>query len=116
MTVVTQKLLPSAKIVAKKKTIPVSALKPVEIENSTKTSSIKEKLILIKNFLGEKYERGLTSWRMKRKQRQEEKRKLREEKIEKKEETKLSLPTTKVRNPLANIFDLQDGLTAVEKI
>ena len=35
MTVVTQKLLPSAKIVAKKKTIPVSALKPVEIENST---------------------------------------------------------------------------------
>jgi len=136
MTVVTQKLLPSAKIVAKKKTIPVSALKPVEIENSTETSSLKEKLILIKNFLGEKYERGLTSWRMKRKQRQEEKRKLREEKIEKKEETKLSLPTTKVRNPLANIFDsisnfllflgggilfnnffdLQDGLTAVEKI
>ena len=42
MTVVTQKLLPSAKIVAKKKTIPVSALKPVEIENSTETSSIKE--------------------------------------------------------------------------
>ena len=136
MTVVTQKLLPSAKIVAKKKTIPVSALKPVEIENSTKTSSIKEKLILIKNFLGEKYERGLTSWRMKRRQRQEEKRKLREEKIEKKKETKLSLPTTKVRNPLSNIFDsisnfllflgggilfnnffdLQDGLTAVEKI
>ena len=103
MTVVTQKLLPSAKIVAKKKTIPVSALKPVEIENSTETSSLKEKLILIKNFLGEKYERGLTSWRMKRRQRQEEKRKLREEKIEKKKETKVTLP--KVSNPFSNIFD-----------
>jgi len=135
MTVVTQKLLPSAKIVAKKKTIPVSAFKPVEIENSTETSSLKEKLILIKNFLGEKYERGLTSWRMKRRQRQEEKRKLREEKIEKKKETKLTLPKVNV-NPFSNIFDsisnfllflggglllndffgLQDGLTAVEKI
>ena len=135
MTVVTQKLLPSAKIVAKKKTIPVSAIKPVEIENSTETSSLKEKLILIKNFLGEKYERGLTSWRMKRRQRQEEKRKLREEKIEKKKETKLTLPKVNV-NPFSNIFDsisnfllflggglllneffkLQDGLTAVEKI
>ena len=135
MTVVTQKLLPSAKIVAKKKTIPVSALKPVEIENSTETSSLKEKFILIKNFLGEKYERGLTSWRMKRRQRQEEKRRLREEKIEKKKETKLTLPKVNV-NPFSNIFDsisnfllflgggllfnafldLQDGLTAVEKI
>ena len=105
MTVVTQKLLPSAKIVAKKKTIPVSALKPVEIENSTETSSLKEKLILIKNFLGEKYERGLTSWRMKRRQRQEEKRRLREEKIEKKKETKLTLPKGKVSNPFSNIFD-----------
>ena len=134
MTVVTQKLLPSAKIVAKKKTIPVSALKPVEIENSTETSSIKEKLILIKNFLGEKYERGLTSWRMKRRQRQEEKRKLREEKIEKKKETKLTLPKVNV-NPFSNIFDsisnfllflggglllneffkLQDAFVAVEK-
>lgn len=104
MTVVTQKLLPSA-IVAKKKTIPVSALKPVEIENSTETSSLKEKLILIKNFLGEKYERGLTSWRMKRRQRQEEKRRLREEKIEKKKETKLTLPKGKVSNPFSNIFD-----------
>jgi len=102
MTVVTQKLLPSAKIVAKKKTIPVSTLKSVEIENSTETSSLKEKLILIKNFLGEKYERGLTSWRMKRRQRQEEKRKLREEKIEKKKETKVTLP--KVSNPFSNIF------------
>ena len=135
MTVVTQKLLPSAKIVAKKKTIPVSALKPVEIENSTETSSIKEKLVLIKNFLGEKYESELTSWRMKRRQRQEEKRKLREEKIEKKKETKLALPKVNV-NPFSNIFssisnfllflgggllfnkflDLQDGLTAVEKV
>ena len=104
MTVVTQKLLPSA-IVAKKKTIPVSALKPVEIENSTETSSLKEKLILIKNFLGEKYERGLTSWRMKRRQRQEEKRRLREEKIETKKETKLTLPKGKVSNPFSNIFD-----------
>ena len=135
MTVVTQKLLPSAKIVAKKKTIPVSALKPVEIENSTETSSIKEKLVLIKNFLGEKYESELTSWRMKRRQRQEEKRKLREEKIEKKKETKLALPKVNV-NPFSNIFSsisnfllflggglllneffkLQDALTAVEKI
>ena len=135
MTVVTQKLLPSAKIVAKKKTIPVSSIKPVEIENSTETSSFKEKLILIKNFLGEKYERGLTSWRMKRRQRQEEKRRLREEKIEKKKETKLTLPKVNV-NPFSNIFDsisnfllflggglllneffkLRDGLTAVEKI
>ena len=135
MTVVTQKLLPSAKIVAKKKTIPVSAFKPVEIENSTETSSLKEKLILIKNFLGEKYERGLTSWRMKRRQRQEEKRKLREEKIEKKKETKLTLPKVNV-NPFSNIFDsisnfllflggglllndffkLQDAFVAVEKI
>ena len=135
MTVVTQKLLPSAKIVAKKKTIPVSALKPVEIENSTETSSLKEKLILIKNFLGEKYERGLTSWRMKRRQRQEEKRKLREEEIEKKKETKLTLPKVNV-NPFSNIFDsisnfllflggglllneffkLQDAFVAVEKI
>ena len=136
MTVVTQKLLPSAKIVAKKKTIPVSAFKPVEIENSTETSSLKEKLILIKNFLGEKYERGLTSWRMKRRQRQEEKRRLREEKIEKKKETKLTLPKGKVSNPFSNIFDsisnfllflggglllndffkLQDAFVAVEKI
>ena len=136
MTVVTQKLLPSAKIVAKKKTIPVSALKPAEMENSTKTSSIKDKLILIKNFLGEKYKIGLTSWKTKRKQRQQNKRREKEEKLEKKNETQLSLPKTKVSNPLSNIFSsisnfllflgggilineffkLQDGLTAIEKI
>ena len=45
MTVDTQKLLPSRKIVAKKKTIRVSDLKHLEIEKTTETSSIKEKLI-----------------------------------------------------------------------
>ena len=73
---------------------------------------------------------------MKRKQRQQEKRKLREENIEKKKESKFSLPSVKIANPIEDIFssisnfllflgggilfnkffDVEKGLLAIQKI
>ena len=81
-------LLPSAQITASKKTISADS-----ITSLSKKSSNAEKLGGIQKFLTLDYKRGITSFVMKRRQRQEEKRKLREENIEKKKEFKFSLPS-----------------------
>ena len=69
-------LLPSAQITASKKTISADS-----ITSLSKKSSNAEKLGGIQKFLTLDYKRGITSFVMKRRQRQEEKRKLREENI-----------------------------------
>lgn len=124
-------LLPSAQITASKKTISADS-----ITSLSKKSSNEEKLGGIRKFLTLDYKRGITSFIMKRKQRQQEKRKLREENIEKKKEFKFSLPSLTIANPIENIFssignfllflgggilfnkflDVEKGLLAVEKI
>ena len=124
-------LLPSAQITASKKTISADS-----ITSLSKKSSNAEKLGGIQKFLTLDYKRGITSFVMKRRQRQEEKRKLREENIEKKKEFKFSLPSVTIPNPIQDIFssignfllflgggilfnrfaDLEKGLLAVEKI
>ena len=124
-------LLPSAQITASKKTISADS-----ITSLSKKSSNEEKLGGIRKFLTLDYKRGITSFIMKRKQRQQEKRKLREENIEKKKEFKFSLPSLPIANPLENIFSsignfllflgggilfnrfavLEKGLLVVEKI
>ena len=91
-------LLPSA-IKASNKTISADS-----ITSLSKKSSNEEKLGGIRKFLTLDYKRGITSFIMKRKQRQQEKRKLREENIEKKEK-KISLPSFKAPAPISNIFD-----------
>ena len=103
-------LLPKAKIGIKKKIISADSLKPsskpekpIAIGGSKK-SSTGEVLIAIKDFLSARYKRGVSSFIMKRRQRQEEKRKLREANIEKKEK-KISLPSFKAPAPISNIFD-----------
>ena len=92
-------LLPSAQITASKKTISADS-----ITSLSKKASNEEKLGGIRKFLTLDYKRGITSFIMKRRQRQEEKRKLREENIEKKKESKFSLPSVKTPTPLQNIF------------
>ena len=124
-------LLPSAQITASKKTISADS-----ITSLSKKSSNAEKLGGIQKFLTLDYKRGITSFIMKRKQRQQEKRKLREENIEKKKEFKFSLHSLSIANPIENIFssignfllflgggilfnrfaDLEKGLLGVEKI
>ena len=124
-------LLPSAQITASKKTISADS-----ITSLSKKSSNAEKLGGIQKFLTLDYKRGITSFVMKRRQRQQEKRKLREENIEKKKEFKFSLPSVTIPNPIQDIFssignfllflgggilfnrfaDLEKGLLAVEKI
>ena len=124
-------LLPSAQITASKKTISADS-----ITSLSKKSSNAEKLGGIQKFLTLDYKRGITSFIMKRRQRQEEKRKLREENIEKKKDFKFSLPSVTIPNPIQDIFssignfllflgggilfnrfaDLEKGLLAVEKI
>ena len=126
----TTTLLPSA-IKASNKTISADS-----ITSLSKKSSNEEKLGGIRKFLTLDYKRGITSFIMKRKQRQQEKRKLREENIEKKKESKFSLPSVKIANPIEDIFssisnfllflgggilfnkffDVEKGLLAIEKI
>ena len=103
-------LLPKTKIGIKKKIISADSLKPsskpekpIAIGGSKK-SSTGEVLIAIKDFLLARYKRGVSSFIMKRRQRQEEKRKLREANIEKKKK-KISLPSFKAPSPISNIFD-----------
>ena len=122
-------LLPSTQISTSKKTISADS-----ITSLSKKSSNEEKLGGIRKFLTLDYKRGITSFIMKRKERQAEKRRLREENIEKKKESKFSLPS--VKNPIQNIFDsignfllflaggilfnkffdVEKGLLAIEKI
>ena len=124
-------LLPSAQITASKKTISADS-----ITSLSKKSSNEEKLGGIRKFLTLDYKRGITSFIMKRKQRQQEKRKLREENIEKKKDFKFSLPSLSIANPIENIFssignfllflgggilfnkffDVEKGLVAIQKI
>ncbi len=122
-------LLPSAQITASKKTISADS-----ITSLSKKSSNEEKLGGIRKFLTLDYKRGITSFIMKRKERQAEKRRLREENIEKKKESKFSLPS--VKTPLQDIFksisnfllflgggilfnkffDVEKGLLGIQKI
>jgi len=91
------KLLPSA-IKASKKTISADSITSIG-----KNSSNIEKLSRIRSFLALDYKRDLFSFKMKKRQQQDQKRKAREEKIEKKE-TKPSLPSFKIANPFQDIF------------
>ena len=122
--------LPSAEIRASKKTISADSITSIG-----KNSSNIEKLSGIRRFLALDYKRDLFSFKMKKRQRQDQKRKTREEKIEKKE-TKSSLPSFKIANPFQDIFssignfflflgggilfnkifDAEKGLMAVEKL
>ena len=124
-------LLPSAQITASKKTISATS-----ITSLSKKSSNEEKLGGIRKFLTLDYKRGINSFIMKRRQRQAEKRRLREENIEKKKESKFSLPSVKTATPLQNIFssignfllflgggilfnkffDVEKGLLGIQKI
>ena len=94
----TTKLLPSAEIRASKKTISADSITSIG-----KNSSNIEQLSGIKSFLALDYKRDLFSFKMKKRQQQDQKRKAREEKIEKKE-TKPSLPSFKIANPFQDIF------------
>ena len=126
----TTTLLPSA-IKASKKTISADSITSV-----SKSSSSAEKLEGIRKFLTLDFKRDRSSFIMKRRQRQDEKRKLREENLEKKKESKFSLPSVNIANPLQDIFssignfllflgggilfnkffDLEKGLMGVAKI
>jgi len=126
----TTTLLPSA-IKASNKTISADS-----ITSLSKKSSNEEKLGGIRKFLTLDYKRGITSFIMKRREKQAEKRRLREENIEKKKESKFSLPSLTIPNPIENIFssignfllflgggilfnkffDVEKGLLAIEKI
>ena len=93
------KLLPSTKFTASKKTISADSIKSV-----SKDSSATEKLGAIRKFLTLDFNRDKSSFIMKRRQRQDEKKKLREENIENKGK-KISLPSFKAPAPISNIFD-----------
>jgi len=93
------KLLPSTKFTASKKTISADSIKSV-----SKDSSATEKLGSIRKFLLIDYKSKVSSFIMKRRQRQDEKKKLREENIENKGK-KISLPSFKAPAPISNIFD-----------
>ena len=92
------KLLPSA-IKSSKKTISADS-----ITSLSKSSSTSEKLESIRKFLTLDFKRDRASFIMKRRQRQEEKKRLREENLEKKKESKFSLPSVNIPNPLQDIF------------
>ena len=93
------KLLPSTKFTASKKIISADSIKSVN-----KDSSTTEKLGSIRKFLLIDYKSKVSSFIMKRRQRQDEKKKLREENIENKGK-KISLPSFKAPAPISNIFD-----------
>ena len=123
-------LLPSTKFTASKKIISADSIKSV-----SKDSSTTEKLGAIRKFLLIDYKGKVSSFIMKRRQRQDEKRKLREANVEKTGK-KVSLSSFNIPTPLSNIFssignfllflgggilfnrfaDLEKGLLAVEKI
>jgi hypothetical protein len=127
----TTKLLPNTKFTASKKTISADSITSIN-----KNSSTTEKLDGIRKFLLMGYKRNVSSFIMKRRERQDEKRKLREENLEKKKESKFSLPSVNIANPLEDIFssignfllflgggllfnkffDLEKGLMGVAKI
>ena len=121
----------SIDIKSSKKTISAAS-----ITSLSKNSSSAEKLEGIRKFLTLDFKRDESSFIMKRRQREDEKRRLREENIEKKKESKFSLPSLTIANPLQDIFssignfllflgggilfnrflDVEKGLLGVEKI
>ena len=135
------KLLPAAKIGIKKKTISADSIrpnspkeeKPLAIGASEKSSN-REILLSIKDFITAKFKRGVSSFTMKRRQKQKERIEAREKKIEDKE-GKLKLgnlikPPKFIKNIfdnitnfllfvaggiLFNILGLEKSLTAIEK-
>ena len=94
----TTTLLPSA-IKASNKTISADS-----ITSLSKSSSTLEKLESIRKFLTLDFKRDRSSFIMKRRQRQEERKRLREENLEKKKESKFSLPSVNISNPFQDIF------------
>ena len=86
------KLLPAAKIGIKKKTISADSIrpnspkeeKPLAIGASEKSSN-REILLSIKDFITAKFKRGISSFTMKRREKQKERIEAREKKIENKE-------------------------------
>ena len=91
-------LLPSTKFTASKKIISADSIKSV-----SKDSSTTEKLGAIRKFLLIDYKGKVSSFIMKRRQRQDEKRKLREANVEKTGK-KVSLSSFNIPTPLSNIF------------
>ena len=105
------KLLPAAKIGVKKKTISADLIRPNYLKKEEKPpeasekSSNREILLGIKDFITAKFKRGISSFTMKRREKQKEKIEAREKKIEDKE-GKLKLGNL-IKPPkfIKNIFD-----------
>jgi hypothetical protein len=134
------KLLPAAKIGVKKKTISADSIRPNYLKKEEKPpeasekSSNREILLGIRDFITAKFKRGVSSFTMKRREKQKERIEAREKKIEDKE-GKLKLgnlikPPKFVGNIfssitnfllfvaggiLFNILGLEKSLTAIEK-
>ena len=134
------KLLPAAKIGVKKKTISADSLRPNYLKKEEKPpeasekSSTREILVGIRDFITAKFKRGISSFTMKRREKQKERIEAREKKIEN-EEGKLKLrnlikPPKFVGNIfssitnfllfiaggiLFNILGLEKSLMAIEK-
>ena len=134
------KLLPAAKIGVKKKTISADSLRPNYLKKEEKPpeasekSSTREILVGIRDFITAKFKRGISSFTMKRREKQKERIEAREKKIEN-EKGKLKLrnlikPPKFVGNIfssitnfllfvaggiLFNILGLEKSLMAIEK-
>ena len=134
------KLLPAAKIGVKKKTISADSIRPNYLKKEEKPleaserSSTREIVLSIRDFITAKFKRGVSSFTMKRREKQKERIEAREKKIENKE-GKLKLgnlikPPKFVGNIfssitnfllvvaggiLFNILGLEKSLTAIEK-
>ena len=85
------KLLPAAKIGVKKKTISADSIRPNYLKKEEKPleaserSSTREILLSIRDFITAKFKRGVSSFTMKRREKQKERIEAREKKIENKE-------------------------------
>ena len=134
------KLLPAAKIGVKKKTISADSIRPNYFKKEEKppeaseSSSTKEILLGIKDFITAKFKRGVSSFTMKRREKQKERIEARERNIENKEKkfklSNLIKPPKAIGNIfssitnfllfvaggiLFNILGLEKSLTAIEK-
>lgn len=134
------KLLPAAKIGFKKKTISADSIRPNYFKKEEKppeaseSSSTREILLGIRDFITAKFKRGVSSFTMKRKEKQKERREARERNIENKEKkfklSNLIKPPKTIGNIfssitnfllflaggiLFNVLGLEKSLTAIEK-
>ena len=134
------KLLPAAKIGVKKKTISADSIRPNYFKKEEKppeaseSSSTKEILLGIKDFITAKFKRGVSSFTMKRREKQKESIEARERNIENKEKkfklSNLIKPPKAIGNIfssitnfllfvaggiLFNILGLEKSLIAIEK-